>query len=128
MNTLSFEEFLDAAGKGEVYNKLDLYGESKPEEYEEVKSFYKIYCQIGGYPAVVKKYLETQMMTYTKIVIKISTPILRLTGFLYLVILFLLSDKHTLLQMNDKHDRHDRAYEKPRIIRGFYGITQLSVM
>ena len=59
LNTLSFEEFLDAAGKGEVYNKLDLYGESKPEEYEEVKSFYKIYCQIGGYPAVVKKYLET---------------------------------------------------------------------
>ena len=36
-----------------------MYGESKPEEYEEVKSFYKIYCQIGGYPAVVKKYLET---------------------------------------------------------------------
>ena len=24
LNTLSFEEFLDAAGKGEVYNKLDL--------------------------------------------------------------------------------------------------------
>ena len=59
LNTLSFEEFLDAAEKREVYDRLDLYGKSKPEEYEEVKSFYKIYCQIGGYPTVVKKYLET---------------------------------------------------------------------
>ena len=59
LNTLSFEEFLEAAGKREVYNKLDLYGKSKPEEYEELRDFYKIYCQIGGYPAVVKKYLET---------------------------------------------------------------------
>ena len=59
LNTLSFEEFLNAAEKREVYDRLDLYGKSKPEEYEEVKSFYKIYCQIGGYPSVVKKYFET---------------------------------------------------------------------
>lgn len=60
LNTLSFEEFLEAAGKRALYNELDLYGDSKPEEYEEIKSLYQIYCQIGGYPAVVKTYFETE--------------------------------------------------------------------
>lgn len=59
LNTLSFEEFLDAAGKRELYNELDLYGGSQAQEYEEIKSLYKIYCQIGGYPAVVKTYFDT---------------------------------------------------------------------
>lgn len=63
LNTLSFEEFLSAAGKRQLYGSLNLYGKSRPEEYEEIKDLYQIYCQIGGYPAVVKKYFETGSVT-----------------------------------------------------------------
>ncbi|MCD8150838.1 MAG: AAA family ATPase [Clostridiales bacterium] len=56
--TLSFEEFLDAFGRKELFEKIGLYGESSHEEYDELKSYYEIYCEIGGYPAVVMSYLE----------------------------------------------------------------------
>lgn len=58
--TLSFEEFLMAFGKRELYDRIDLYGAGKHEEYDELKAYYEVYCQIGGYPAVVKTYLETR--------------------------------------------------------------------
>lgn len=58
--SLSYEEFLDAFGKRELYNEIDLYGGSSHDGYDELKKYYDIYCQIGGYPAVVKKYLEAQ--------------------------------------------------------------------
>jgi predicted AAA+ superfamily ATPase len=57
--TLTFEEFLDAFGKCDIYETVDLYGSSDHEVYDELKKYYEIYCQIGGYPAVVKKYVET---------------------------------------------------------------------
>jgi hypothetical protein len=60
LNTLTFEEFLDAAGKRGLYETVDLYGGSNHEDYDELKKWYDIYMQIGGYPAVVKKYLETE--------------------------------------------------------------------
>lgn len=58
--TLSFEEFLDAIGKRELYQNIDLYGTGRHEQYEELKDCYDKYCKIGGYPAVVKRYLETK--------------------------------------------------------------------
>lgn len=57
--TLSFEEFMDGLGKKELLDGLNLFGNSLHEEYDEVKLCYDTYCQIGGYPAVVKKYIET---------------------------------------------------------------------
>lgn len=59
MDTLSFEEFLDALGKRELYETIDLFGAGSHEDYDELKSYYDIYCEIGGYPAVVTRYLET---------------------------------------------------------------------
>lgn len=58
LDTMSFEEFLMAVDKFEVYENIDLHGGSDPEQYEELKQWYDVYCQIGGYPAVVKKYIE----------------------------------------------------------------------
>ena len=58
LDTMSFEEFLMAVDKFEIYQKLDLYGKSAHEDYDELKKWYDVYCQIGGYPAVVKKYIE----------------------------------------------------------------------
>lgn len=58
LDTMSFEEFLMAVDKYEVYENIDLFGESNHEQYEELKRWYDIYCQIGGYPAVVNKYIE----------------------------------------------------------------------
>lgn len=57
--TLTFEEFLDAFGKRELFNRVDLLGASPHEEYDELKRYFEVYSNIGGYPAVVKKYLET---------------------------------------------------------------------
>ena len=35
LDTLSYEEFLETVGLRNVYDNLDLYGQGKPEEYEE---------------------------------------------------------------------------------------------
>ena len=58
MHTLSFEEFLDANDMLDCYNSLDLLGNSDHADYDKIKEYYNVYCLIGGYPAVVKKYLE----------------------------------------------------------------------
>lgn len=58
METLSFEEFLDAVGEGELYRKADLFGGSDPYVYEKLKGYFDIYQQIGGYPAVVVSYVQ----------------------------------------------------------------------
>ncbi len=60
MDTLSFAEFLGALGKRELYEEIDLYGESPHEWYDELKELYQIYCTIGGYPDVVNSYLDNQ--------------------------------------------------------------------
>ena len=59
MYTLSFPEFLGAVGKRELYEKIDLYGAGLHEQYDELKALYDVYCEIGGYPAVINNYLET---------------------------------------------------------------------
>lgn len=60
MDTLSYEEFLQAVDKRSLYETISLYGEGTPEDYEELKHWYEIYLTIGGYPAIVIRYLETE--------------------------------------------------------------------
>lgn len=59
LDTLSYEEFLQAAGKRDLYETVDLFGDSCHEDYRSLKELYDIYCRIGGYPAVVQAYFET---------------------------------------------------------------------
>ena len=59
LETLSYEEFLEAAGKRDIYDGLDLFGRGSHEKYDELKQLYDIYCKIGGYPAVVNEYFES---------------------------------------------------------------------
>ncbi len=66
LDTLSYEEFLGTVGLRDVYDNLDLFGQGEQNEYEELKKWYDIYIQIGGYPAVVKCYLETKDMEKCK--------------------------------------------------------------
>ncbi len=73
LNTLSFEEFVAAFGKRELYNGVDLLGSSNPLQYDELKEYYKIYCEIGGYPDVINCYMETQDMQECK---KVLTQII----------------------------------------------------
>ncbi len=58
IQTLSFEEFLDASGKLEQFLKLDIFGSGDEDVYREISSLYGIYSQIGGYPSVVLKFLS----------------------------------------------------------------------
>ena len=60
VETLTFEEFADAFGLGGTFKETGLFGESRPENYLALKELYELYCQIGGYPAVVTEYLETR--------------------------------------------------------------------
>lgn len=58
IQTLSFEEFLDASGGLEQFLKLDIFGSGEENVYKEISSLYGIYRQIGGYPSVVLKFLS----------------------------------------------------------------------
>lgn len=57
IQTLSFEEFLDAAGAGEQFARLDIFSSDEEKAYQEISHWYKIYSQTGGYPPVVLKVL-----------------------------------------------------------------------
>lgn len=58
MTTLTFPEFLDAFDKRRLYEEVSLFGESDHKLYDELKSYFDVYLKIGGYPEVVKTYLE----------------------------------------------------------------------
>lgn len=60
IHTLDFREFLMALDKEDLYQELDLYGESPEEVYKNLADLYKIYTKIGGYPAVILRYLESE--------------------------------------------------------------------
>lgn len=60
MQTLSFPEFLGALGKRDLYETLSLDGKDDHARYDEIKGYFDLYCQIGGYPRVVQNYLETE--------------------------------------------------------------------
>ncbi len=62
MTSLTFPEFLDAFQKRELYERIDLYGTASHADYDELKKYFDIYLHIGGYPEVVKTFLETGSM------------------------------------------------------------------
>ena len=58
--TLSYEEFLEAADT-DLFEKYKLLGKKLDSVTgAELKSWYDIYCQIGGYPSVVREYLNSK--------------------------------------------------------------------
>lgn len=59
IHTLDFQEFLMALGEDDLYQELDIYGQSSDGIYARLSELYAVYTKIGGYPAVVLRYLET---------------------------------------------------------------------
>ncbi|WP_297427211.1 AAA family ATPase [Clostridium sp.] len=59
MTPMTFEEFIKACGKHELYMSLDLYGKSNKEDYEEINKYFNDYLKVGGYPESVDHYLQT---------------------------------------------------------------------
>lgn len=47
-----------AVGEYDKFAELDLFGTSEEAVYKELSSLHQVYCQIGGYPAVVLRYLQ----------------------------------------------------------------------
>ncbi len=66
--TLSFEEFLLSydASLYTQYLNLSLDSPQTGDIYKNLKNIYDIYLQIGGYPNVVKTYLETKNIEKTR--------------------------------------------------------------
>ena len=58
MESMTFDEFLDVFDERELYEKIDLYGKGRAEDYKKLMEYYGIYQKIGGYPAVVVCYAE----------------------------------------------------------------------
>lgn len=58
MESMTFDEFLDVFDERELYEKIDLYGKGRTEDYKKFMEYYEIYQKIGGYPAVVACYAE----------------------------------------------------------------------
>lgn len=61
--TLSFHEFLLAVDR-EIYERTQKLTPNKSENdmeiYKRLQGYYEVYCKIGGYPAVVRTYLQTR--------------------------------------------------------------------
>lgn len=57
MYPLSFAEFCRIYDKDNLLGRIDLFGKSEQSWYEQLFALYDIYRRIGGYPAVIKKYL-----------------------------------------------------------------------
>ena len=70
METLTFPEFLDVFGKRSLYEAVDIYGGSQHGEYDELKAYFDIYLQIGGYPEAVVTYAETGELSEAMKVVK----------------------------------------------------------
>lgn len=62
MTSLTFPEFLDAFQLRELYERIDLFGSSSHEDYDKLKRYFDVYLHIGGYPEVIKTYIETGSM------------------------------------------------------------------
>lgn len=59
MTPMTFEEFIKACGKYELYESLDLYGDSNKEDYDEIHKYFNDYLKVGGYPESVERYILT---------------------------------------------------------------------
>ena len=59
MFTLSFAEFCRVFQCEELLKTINLYGEDTEANYVKLEELYNIYLKIGGYPEVIKKYVET---------------------------------------------------------------------
>lgn len=59
MTPMTFEEFIKACGKYDLYKSLDLYGKSKKEEYDKIHKYFEDYLKVGGYPESVERYILT---------------------------------------------------------------------
>ena len=122
LNTLSFEEFVEPSGKRELYNGVDLLGSSNPEQYDELKEYYKIYCEIGGYPEVINCYMETQdtqeckkvLMQIIGIFIEESTRVLG--GIQEMILLEQIFPAIAQLSVREKKEHGDLITELSRII------------
>lgn len=69
MLTMSFKEFAKIFKLDKMLESIDLYGNSNKQDYEKLESIYRIYRQIGGYPEVVKRYIQTQSIEESQLVV-----------------------------------------------------------
>jgi predicted AAA+ superfamily ATPase len=63
LSSFSFKEFLQANGIWDEYSKVKTFDlaqmtDAEREICEQVRELYRVYCQIGGYPAVVRNWID----------------------------------------------------------------------
>ena len=60
IETLDFEEFAEAFGLAEAYRQAEPLDPDRDKEFGKLADLFDLYLETGGYPAVVKEYLETR--------------------------------------------------------------------
>lgn len=60
MSPLSFKEVCTAFGVDKVYNTVNIFAEQPDSKHKTLDTIYNIYRQIGGYPNVVRRYLQNK--------------------------------------------------------------------
>lgn len=67
MGTLTFREFLNAVNEVKLLDEVDIYGQSSIQSYTRLNTLYEIYKTIGGYPAVILRYVKGDTLHNCKI-------------------------------------------------------------
>ncbi len=60
MTSISFSEFCNIFGARKLLENIDIFRKGNSEDYNKIYNLYDIYRQIGGYPEVVKRYIDTK--------------------------------------------------------------------
>lgn len=60
MFPLSFKEFCRVFNAEKQLMDINLYGKSNRMDYENLDKLFEVYRQIGGYPEVIKKFIDTK--------------------------------------------------------------------
>ena len=73
MSSMTFVEFIKANGTWERYSQIDTFDWGKMDTNsqqicEQVRALYHVYCQIGGYPEVVKRWVTHQNIDSCKLI------------------------------------------------------------
>ena len=60
IGTMSFREFCRVFKAEQTLMKIDIFGSSSDAQYNKIYELYNIYRKIGGYPDIVKEYVQTK--------------------------------------------------------------------
>ncbi len=63
---LSFSEFCNVFGKRKILENVNMFNELPTKQHKDIDKLYEVYRQIGGYPEVIKTFIDTKDIVKTQ--------------------------------------------------------------